>query len=380
MDRSYRILRQCAVAAIALGCAAGTSADDIEAASAQGTSFAEAGHHEEAIPALQRALALQRSQYGLFDVRQMETLKVLAISLTALNRLPEAQDLLIYRARVAEKTYGEGDVKVVAPLCDLADWFSETGKSPEARLTFITAMNIVTSQRSPRDLMLLEPLRGIARTYMRRASYPEQWLYPPSPPSCSAPGENLEPCFPPRMDSGGKRIVGTRKLDSEGEEALQRALAIVESDMGAPVAMRIETLIQLGDWYQIKKSPREATSYYRRALQLIRSTPGLPRSTASAFDVPLRLSYPTPQIVAYIPTVPPEEVQAHYVQIEFTVAADGSVANARVADKATNDRYVRGILDAVKASRFRPKFVADQAVATSGVSYRETFRTAKPRT
>ena len=322
---------------------------------------------------------MQRAQYGLFDVRQQDTLKVLATSLTALNRLPDAQELMIYRVRVAEKTYGEGDLKNVPAVSDLGEWFSETGKSPEARLTFQMAFDIVATRRSPRDVMLVEPLRGIARTYMRRASYPEAWLYPPSPPSCSAPGEHLEPCFPPRMDSEGRRIVGSRKLDPEGEHALQRALGILESDMGSPIEARAETLIQLGDWYQIKKSPREAMSYYQRALELIRTTPSLPRSTATAFDVPLRLSYPTPQIVAYVPTVAPEEVQSHSVQVEFTVRADGSVSDARIAAQDTRDRYARDILEAVKASRFRPKFVAGQAVATTGVSYREVFRTGKPR-
>jgi TonB family protein len=321
---------------------------------------------------------MQRSQYGLFDVRQQGTLKTLATSLTALNRLPEAKELMIYRVRVAEKANGEGDPQNVPVVCDLGDWFAETGKTPEARLTFLMAFDIVRTKRSPHDLMLVEPLRGIARTYMRRQSYPESWLYPPTAPECSGPGQGCP--GPARMDAEGRRIVMLRKLPSEGEDALKRALTIVETDVGAPVEARIETLIQLGDWYQIKKSSREAMTHYQRALQLIRSTPDLPPATASAFDVPLRVFYPTPQIVAYVPTVAPEEVQSHYVQVEFTVAADGSVSNARIADQDTRDRYARDILDAVEASRFRPKFVDGQAVATTGVSYRETFRTAKPRT
>lgn len=141
--------------------------------------LARSGHYEEAIPRLQRALAIERAQYGLFDVRQQGTLKTLADSLTALDRKPEAQDLMIYRARVAEKAYGEADVKVVPALCDLGDWFAETGKSPEADMTFKTALNIVVSKRSSNDLLTVEPLRGIARTYMRRQSYPDAWLYPP---------------------------------------------------------------------------------------------------------------------------------------------------------------------------------------------------------
>ncbi|MGH8188878.1 MAG: energy transducer TonB [Steroidobacteraceae bacterium] len=94
----------------------------------------------------------------------------------------------------------------------------------------------------------------------------------------------------------------------------------------------------------------------------------------------MRVSYPTPEIVAHVPAVPPEETRSHYVQIEFTVAADGSVRDARIVDHDTRDRYARDILAAVRASRFRPKFVDGHAVATPGIAYREAFWTAKPRT
>jgi TonB family protein len=346
-----------------------------------GNTYAASGHYEESIPLLQRALAIERAEYGLFDVRQQDTLKTLADSLTALHRIPEAQDLLIYRARVAEKAYGEGDLKVAPVLYDLGDWFAETGKSPEARMTYLTALNIIMMKRSTRDILLVEPLRGIARTSMRRVSYPETWLYPPSPPACSRPGSGpgQECRWPFRMDSGGKRIVLPRKLDSEGEDALRKALHILESDPGAPIQPRVETLIQLGDWYQIKKAPGEALTYYRNAMQLIRTTPDLPPSTATALDVPQRVYYPTPKIVANIP-VSPEDVRFHSVQVEFTVNADGSVSKARVVNQDTRDRYARDVLHAVEASRFRPKFIEGQAVATPGVSYREVFRTGKSRT
>ena len=52
----------------------------------------------------------------------------------------------------------------------------------------------------------------------------------------------------------------------------KRALRILEADPGASTQTRIETLIQMGDWYQIKKSPREALPYYQRAWQLIRTS------------------------------------------------------------------------------------------------------------
>ena len=114
-------------------------------------------------------------------------------------------------------------------------------------------------------------------------------------------------------------------LTPEGEEALKRALRIVEADPEASPQTRIETLLQMGDWYQIKKLPREALPYYQRAWQLSRTAPYPPSSASTTLNVPVRVHYPQPQIVGAAPAVHAEEMRSHYVQVEFTVAADGSV-------------------------------------------------------
>ena len=366
MDRPHIYVFTAAVAALAAVFAmCATAADRVEHVRTAaepyadelqlGNSLAAAGHHEEAVPHLQRALSLQRSQHGLFDLRQQDTLKTLADSLTALNRVPEAQDLLLYRVRVAEKNYGEGNPKVIPSVCDLGDWFSQNLLSVEARMTFQMALAIVGTTPALKDPIIVEPLRGMARTRMRAQSYPQ---------------------------SGDGRLVLAKRqeFDREGEEALRKAVQIVETEP-SPVtpATRVETLIQMGDWYQIKKSPREALAYYQRAWQLIRATPSLPESVTNAFNVPLRVYYPTPPIVMHVPGVAPANTRFHHVQVEFTVAADGSVESARIVDHDTRDQYARDILAAVSDSRFRPKLVDGQPVAASAITYREVFWTGKPR-
>jgi protein TonB len=72
-------------------------------------------------------------------------------------------------------------------------------------------------------------------------------------------------------------------------------------------------------------------------------------------------------------------MRSNYVQVEFTVAADGSVQDARIVDHDTREQYAQEIFDAVRAARFRPKFLEGQAVAATGITYREVFWTDKPR-
>jgi tetratricopeptide (TPR) repeat protein len=349
-----------------------------------GTTLAKAGHHHDAVPLLQRAVAITRAQLGVFDMRQQEVLETLAGSLTALGQKTEAQDAMVYRVRIAEKTYGEGNPKVIPWLCDLGNWFADIGKTPEARMSFYTALNIVGTTESLNVPIIVEPLRGIARAWMLRPSYPDEWRMPPRSKMCPAPpvleAAGSPACVPPRRDNLGRLYVEPRTLHQEGEDALKHALRILEMDPDSPPQTLIETLIQMGDWYQIKKSPLEALTYYERAWQLIRTTPKLPDSTTTALNVPVRVYYPTPQIAANVPKqVAAVDTTSHYVQMEFSVAADGSVRDARIVDHDTTDRWARDILKAVRDSRFRPKFVDGHAVAATGIRYREVFWTAKPR-
>lgn len=361
MDRLRPYPLRAAIAAIALGfsihAAAAERVDHVQTPTessaqllAQADALARAGHHEEAIPLLQRAVTMMRSQYGVFDPRQQDALKALAGSLIEVGRVSEAQDFMIYRAHVAEKTYGEGSPKIIPALCDLGDFFSEIGKAPEARMTLNFALNIVGAKDSLTDPIIVAPLRGIARTYMRMMSYPATWLQP---------------------------VWARGHLKSEGEDALKRALRILDADPSATTPQtRIETLLQMGDWYQIQKSPHEALPYYQRAWQLIRATPSLSSSVSTALNVPLRVYYPTPGIVAHVPAQA-EQARSYYVEVEFTVAADGSVTDERIVGHDTRDRYARDILNAVRASRFRPKFVDGQPVAAPAITYREAFRTGE---
>ena len=333
--------------------------------------LAASGRHHQVVPRLQRALAIQRSQYGLFDLRQQDTLKTLAASLTKLDRTDEAQDLMIYRVRTAEKNYGEGTPKVIPAVCDLGDWFAEVGMSAAARMTFQMALNIAGDKESLSAPILVEPLRGIARTYMRRMSYPKDWRPRPRSRPCGPGPFWCELSRRPDLGPGG--------LNREGEQALQRALRILEADPDASKQTLIETLIQMGDWRQIEKAPGEALPYYQRAWKLIHEAANLPSSTATALNVPVRVFYPTPQFVVDVPGGSADEAESHYVQVEFTVAADGSVRDARIVDHDAREQDAQQILDAVRAARFRPKFVDGEAAEARGIAYREVFSMRKAR-
>jgi outer membrane biosynthesis protein TonB len=74
---------------------------------------------------------------------------------------------------------------------------------------------------------------------------------------------------------------------------------------------------------------------------------------------------------------PPEELVERFVQAEFTVTAQGGVKEIRVAEQDATPRQIAETLDAVRASRYRPKFVNGEPVETTAVIYRQVFKQRK---
>jgi hypothetical protein len=159
---------------------------------------------------------------------------------------------------------------------------------------------------------------------------------------------------------------------------LQRAVAITRARFGMfdlrqqdalkTLAASLTAMDRQPEAQDLKRSRRA-----RRSLTM--SAP-----VAAALNVPMRVYYPTPQIVAHVPTLAAAvDTESRYVQTAFTVAADGGVRDAHIVDHDTRDRYARDILKAVRDSRFRPKFVDGHPVAATGITYRQVFWTAKPR-
>jgi TonB family protein len=331
-----------------------------------GYSLAGSGRHEEAIPYMERALTMARAEYGVFDPEQMDLRHELSNSLTKLGRKEEAVNHMFYTLRLAEKTYGEGDLRIAPEVCALGEWFAEIYQPAAARMAYQFALNIVAQSADADELAAVEPLRGLARTEMQVVSYPEFALRARGHQGTFA------------VDANGHRLSGPRKLTRDGEEALKRALKILDDHgQAAPRQQLIETLIQLGDWFQIKESPREALPYYQRAWTLMTVEHSQPAPAELSF--PVRVFYPMPNIVARHAGSAPADAQ--FVQVEFTVDADGGVSAARIVQHDTKERFASQVLSAVREARFRPRFVAGQPVATAALTLREVLSvgaTAQP--
>jgi TonB family protein len=63
-----------------------------------------------------------------------------------------------------------------------------------------------------------------------------------------------------------------------------------------------------------------------------------------------------------------------YVEVEFTVRADGQVDGERVIVRALGKSAVDETIEALQAARFRPRVVNGTALDTDSVRFRQAFK------
>jgi TonB family protein len=355
-----------------------SSASLLEPLRGQGYALAGAGRDEEAVLYLERALLIARRSHGLFDVSQQGILRQLVASLTNLHRPDEAARHVNYLLRVGERSYGRRDPRLVPLLCAIGEWYSDTANFTPARASFRNALDIVEQKLGKDSIAAVEPLRGLARSYT-------QEVYN------SALGLKTIRERPPLDENlhSEERTMQPRYISMDGERALERALKILDLQPDAPRAQLVGTLVQMGDWYQVKHLPDRAMTFYRRAAALHQEQPAAPttdpepatKGAAPRNDLlgfPVRLYYPMPQLATRNLTLPADQVDERYVQVEFTVTDEGEVTDAKVTEHSGTARQASEALQAIRAARFRPKFVDGQPVATPGMTNREVFRMRKP--
>jgi hypothetical protein len=169
--------------------------------------------------------------------------------------------------------------------------------------------------------------------------------------------------------------MNPRYLSGEGERALLRALKVLESSPDRSVQTYIGALVQTGDWFLFKQTPARAMPYYEQAARAISEATGPDAANVrSLLSFPVQVYYPIPSLATRNLNRPPNEVVERFVQLEFTVHEDGSISAERVADQDATDRQISQALDAIRAARYRPKFVDGKPVVTTAVSFRQIYR------
>lgn len=318
--------------------------------------YIDEDHCGDAIMMLTRAVRISRMNDGLFNTRQVELLEPLMECYLALDLGADFQREQRYTLLIGDHNFGRSNPEILPTLGRTAQWYEEAGWYLSARKLYQQAVEVARANGKDKDPSVVDPLRGIARTY--RLAYMH----------------GLDP-----MDMAENNVVVTlasratrgnvSTLQRDGEESLKQAVQILRSRPEAGRELLVDTLLDLGDWYQVSCVWRDAVRVYKEALHEVDS----PQRSNALFDEPVPVIYRADDIGIALrkPLKNADGFDHYWVKFNFTVTNEGAVVGLKVVESDAPDPYRWRIAEGFKRTRYRPRFIEGEPVDTLDVQFRQ---------
>jgi tetratricopeptide (TPR) repeat protein len=342
---------------------------NVEALAGLGAAYRGLGRYDEAIDYYERALYINRMNLGLHDTSQIPMLDELTATLAEIDQWERANEIQEYVFYVQQRAIGARSPAILPALYRMAEWYRKTGGIYQARALYEDAVEIIEGAYGPEDIRLVEALHGIAMTY-RLERYPLLGEGPEPPKDEEFAFATANPAMR-ELDMVTDSRATVNRFGA-GERALIRAVEIYDKHPGIPARERVEALLNLGDWFLIFDKWNPAFETYSRARDLLLADGWEPAEVTALFADPLPLVFPLPPGPG-APASGSVERMRGYIDISYDVTDRGRV---RDVDIVAADP--EGLMDfrtrkAVKAARFRPRFVDGQPTETTDIQYRHSF-------
>ncbi|MGH6782973.1 MAG: tetratricopeptide repeat protein, partial [Sphingomonadaceae bacterium] len=220
-----------------------------------GAVYAALDQHAMATEKLERALAVSRRSEGLFNLTQLPLIEQIAASRFAIGDLQGVESERYYALRIAEQNYGYGDPRTVPPAMRLAKFYEELQEYGPARGLYLRVRDIAMAESGGFSPLAVRTLISICRTHRMQ--------YTMEPDSI----DDDEPVRDPVTGQLVGRVYRTTRVpgpqaDRAGLKSAEMALEILRATRDPPADLLLETLTELGDWYQATGRPSRAMAYY----------------------------------------------------------------------------------------------------------------------
>lgn len=323
----------------------------------------QAGRPDDAIRSLEQALAVARREGGLKSPDQIPILTTLAELEARSGSIAEAQQRVRLFGTIAHEDRPE-------QWMQMASLQVEFGEFDSARKLYRRAIDHLKNTSGATEQQLLTALRGLGTSYTRQLlTYGvvagTKDIYAFHGPVASDTKFSAGPAF---------RLRVARELRQEGENALKSAARRVQRATQMSVVQRAATLIQVGDWFQIKSDADEAHVYYRAAAQLLARSQLRPDTPDLILDAPVPVLMPLPAAVLRYRDIPDTRTEELHVLVEFDVDAKGEPRRPEVIDATGTHSMKEATLASIHNTRYRPRLIDGKPVLTRAVQHRQVFR------
>jgi TonB family protein len=130
-----------------------------------GDNYQEAEDGMSAVAAYTEARTVNRRVYGLHNQDQIELLDRMSRSLLDLNQLSEAEAQQVEALRLVQRSHPPDSDAVLAAIYKYAEWLGDRLLFQLQRDQYTRALRVIRQSYGDRDVRLVAPLLGIGNTY-----------------------------------------------------------------------------------------------------------------------------------------------------------------------------------------------------------------------
>lgn len=309
-----------------------------------GRVYADMQEHMLAVATFTEAQALSRRLLGLLNLRQLDILEAMSVSLRTLEAWEEADMRALEAFQIAERNYGPEAPELLPAMYRLALWYRYSGRVDEERLLYMRAIRLLEADGGSDDHRIIEPLRGIARSMQYAASF-------------------IDP----------RSRTATPMGYPSAEQALNRALAIARAQEPPVPQLEALLLLDLGDWSMAVTRRNSAVTRYTEAWHRLSDAENGEELRARWFARPAAVTSPQPSWLGVRQRGSEPGLEDGRVVAGYTVNDQGRAEDILIIDShppGLKDTTVRRTL---QSHRFRPRFEEGEPVATPNQTYTFEF-------
>jgi len=333
--------------------------------------------HSGAIQTFRRAEHLTRVNMGLHDLAQLPVLGSLVESYSTTRDWGQAGKTQLHILQIQKHNYQRNDPRLLASVDNLMHWYlyyfeQSWGLESVQALLKARAMNIelidlIESHHASQQRRLAAALDQQAQIDYELTGFHKKLIINGDP---SLHTLNDQAANVPDVGLHSRELLAFKPY-GEGEKALLKRAALFDRLQGVALNERIESRLRLGDWYLISNDRVEAVNSYQKAYELADETPEASSRLDFLFSSPRSLHFNLFYESKHSPRNAQEKTE--YVDFVFDVTGVGSTREIEILDSDAVRIKDNKLREMMLATRYRPRMVDGELVATEGVTYRHKY-------
>ena len=303
------------------------------------------GQIKEGLLLYDRAIFIQRVNFGLFDSKQLKIIYKEADGLKLLGDLEEAQKREEYAYEILQRAYSQDDLRRIPGLVRLAEFYDTIYGYLASRVFYRKSLQILIANGREWELEAIPLHNGIAHSYLMER-------FPPFYVSDGFDSRSIG-IIPGLNDAD--RFQQNLSINNfpEGERALQAAVTIAIQQEPQNKELIEEATMRLGDWHLMWDRQKEANALYISVYQSMEARNIDPNLT---FAIPKLIYLPEPKEPRRPESIQSVEPEQGLVELKFLVKTNGRIAKMETIKTEPPKLMEFQIRRSLREAVFRPAF------------------------